>query len=61
MKVDPNGNLIWKKIIGGTGGETVATIHETEDRGLLICGTNTVNGIPSIFLIKTDQNGELKN
>ncbi|MDL5050934.1 hypothetical protein QQ054_33585 [Oscillatoria amoena NRMC-F 0135] len=58
IKVDPNGNLIWKKTIGGTGGETTSTIRETEDRGLLICGTNTVNGIPSIFLIKTDRNGD---
>jgi hypothetical protein len=61
IKVDPNGNLIWKKMIGGTGSETVSTIRETEDRGLLISGTNTVNGVPSIYLIKTDRNGVLKN
>lgn len=61
IKVDLNGNLIWKTTIGGTGSETVSTIRETEDHGLLLCGTNTVNGVSSIFLIKTDQNGELKN
>ncbi|MFN3841505.1 MAG: hypothetical protein ACK4RF_12440 [Cyclobacteriaceae bacterium] len=61
IHIDSNGNLIWKKEIGGTGSETVSTIRETDDRGLLICGTNTVNGIPSIFLIKTDRNGDLKN
>ncbi len=61
IKIDPNGNLIWKKTIGGTGSETVSTIREADDRGLVLCGTNTVNGVASIFLIKTDRNGDLKN
>lgn len=61
IKVDHDGNFIWMKTIGGTGSETVSTIRETEDYGLLICGTNVVGGVPSIFLIKTDANGELKN
>jgi hypothetical protein len=61
IKVDLNGNLIWMRTIGGTGSETVSTIREIEDYGLLICGTNVISGVPSIFLIKTDANGELKN
>ncbi|MBX2967034.1 MAG: hypothetical protein KF845_12890 [Cyclobacteriaceae bacterium] len=61
IKVDLNGNLIWMKTFGGTGSETVSTIRETDDYGLLVCGTNVIGGVPSIFLIKTDANGELKN
>ncbi|MBX2963616.1 MAG: hypothetical protein KF687_13980 [Cyclobacteriaceae bacterium] len=61
IRIDQFGNLIWKKTIGGTGSETVSTIRETDDMGILICGTNTVNGVSSIFLIKTDINGDLKN
>ncbi|MBX2945212.1 MAG: hypothetical protein KF725_05220 [Cyclobacteriaceae bacterium] len=61
VKVDLQGNMFWIKTIGGTGSETVSTIRETEDGGLLICGTNTLSNVPSIFLIKTDRNGELKN
>lgn len=61
IKVEHKGELVWMKTIGGTGSETVSTIRETEDYGLLICGTNVIGGVPSIFLIKTDANGELKN
>lgn len=61
VKVDLQGNLFWMQTIGGTGSETVSTIRETEDGGLLICGTNTLSNVPSIFLIKTDRNGELKD
>jgi len=61
VKVDLQGNLFWMQTIGGTGSETVSTIRETEDGGLLICGTNTLSGTPSIFLIKTDKNGALKD
>lgn len=61
IKVDINGNMLWMKTLGGTGSETVSTIRETDDQGLLICGTNIVGSVPSIFLIKTDRNGELKN
>jgi len=39
----------------------VSTIRETEDRGLLLCGTASLGEVPSIFLIKTDKIGELKD
>ena len=61
IKLDAFGNMIWIKTIGGTGEEHVATLIETEDNGLLLCGTTIVGNVPSIFLIKTDENGELKN
>jgi hypothetical protein len=61
IKIDFFGNYQWHRLLGGTGDETVQSIRETEDKGLLICGTNTVNGLSSIMLIKTDSGGTLEN
>lgn len=59
IKVDGQGNVVWNKLLGGSGNETVASIRETTDGGLLICGTNDVSGLSSIFIMKTDSNGDL--
>jgi hypothetical protein len=59
IKIDAFGNVVWNKILGGTGNETVSSIRETADGGLLLCGSNEVSGLSSIFIIKTDKNGEL--
>jgi hypothetical protein len=61
ISAPPFYNVIWVKTIGGSGAEVVSAIKETSDRGLLICGTNTLSGAANVFLIKTDKNGELKN
>jgi hypothetical protein len=61
VKLDAFGNLIWKKLIGGTGDEIISSIRETPDKGLLLFGTNTINGLSSMMLIKTDANGEIKD
>jgi len=61
IKVDAFGNLVWNKLLGGSGDEDVNSIRETNDGGLLISGTNTVNGLSTIFLIKTNRDGEIKN
>ena len=61
VKVNFSGDIVWKKLIGGVGDEVVNTVRETSDGGILICGTNTIGGYSTIFLIKTDRNGELKN
>jgi hypothetical protein len=61
VKVTSQGEVLWNKIIGGAGDETVSSIRETEDGGLLICGSNNVSGLSSIFMIKTDAKGELKD
>jgi hypothetical protein len=61
IKLDAFGNLVWNKLIGGSGDEDVSSIRETSDGSLLISGTNTVNGLATIFLIKTNRNGEIRN
>ncbi|HEY9047642.1 MAG TPA: hypothetical protein VIN08_17170 [Ohtaekwangia sp.] len=59
VKIDSQGNILWNKVYGGSGNETVGSIRETADGGLLICGSNDVSGLSSIFIMKTDMNGEL--
>jgi hypothetical protein len=61
IKVDAFGEFLWNRLIGGSGDDVVSSIRETSDGGLLVCGTNTVNGLSSIFVMKTDKNGELIN
>ncbi len=66
IKTDAFGDIEWNRIIGGSTSETVSTIRETDDGSLLICGTiydgtEQSGGLSSIFLIKTDRNGELKD
>jgi len=60
IKLDASGNLLWKRLIGGSGDEEVSSIRLTPDNGLLLCGTNTVNGLSTMMLMKTDSNGEIK-
>lgn len=61
VKLDPFGNLVWKKLLGGSGDEVVSSIRQTSDKGFLIFGTNTINGLSSMMLLKTDENGEITN
>ncbi|HEY8935457.1 MAG TPA: hypothetical protein VIM65_09565 [Cyclobacteriaceae bacterium] len=61
IKVDGSGNILWNKILGGAGNETVNSIRETDNGDLLICGSNEVSGLSSIYVIKTDKNGELND
>jgi hypothetical protein len=60
IKLNHNGDPVWNKSLGGTGDEVISTIREDNEGNLIICGTNTLGGFSSIFLIKTDKNGELK-
>ncbi|MBS1490664.1 MAG: hypothetical protein JSS93_09060 [Bacteroidetes bacterium] len=61
IRIDPFGNLLWYKTWGGTGDEVPSTVQQTSDGGFLISGTLTLAGQSSMFLLKTDSNGELKN
>lgn len=61
VRVDPFGNLLWNKVIGGTGDEEPSSIRVTADGGFLLCGTVTVNGLSSIFLVRTDRDGNLED
>src|SRR5690606_35285821 len=59
IKLDAFGSLVWNRLIGGSGDETVTSVRETADKGFLICGSNSINGLSTIMLLKTDRNGNL--
>lgn len=59
IRLDALGNELWRKYLGGSGDEVVTAVHEAPDGGIVLTGTNTVNGLKTIFFIKTDRNGEL--
>jgi hypothetical protein len=61
IRLDESGNVLWNKIIGGSTDETIASIRETSDGSFLICGSKSLGGQSSIFLIKMDRNGELRD
>jgi hypothetical protein len=61
IKINAFGALKWIKTIGGAGDETVSALLEAEDGGLLVFGTNNIGNYSSIFLIKTDSEGQLSN
>ena len=59
IKINAIGNAVWSRTFGGDGDEVPSTIRELPSGELLICGTKTLGGFSSIFLVKTDKNGEL--
>lgn len=60
IRLDPFGTVMWTRLIGGSGNESVVGVRQTQDGGFVICGTNNLNELSSVILIKTDRNGELK-
>ncbi len=66
IRIDAFGNPQWNTILGGPTNETAASIHETADGGFIIGGTlqdgnAQTGGLSSMFLIKTDSQGQLTN
>lgn len=61
IRVTGHGDMLWAKTFGGAGDETVSAVRIAEDGGIVVCGTNTLGGFSSIYIMKTDQNGELNN
>jgi hypothetical protein len=61
IKVNAFGERQWSKIMGAAGDQEPVAIRETESGDLLICGTHTLENYSTVFLVRTDRNGELKN
>lgn len=59
VKVSSFGDIVWLNTIGGSGDESVSTVVETEDEGIIVFGTNTIGNYSSFFMIKTNSHGEL--
>jgi len=61
IKINAFGDVVWNKTIGGAGDEVPTAIREASSGELIICGTNTIGDYSSVFLMKTDKNGDQKN
>ncbi|HZY83163.1 MAG TPA: hypothetical protein VFE50_26770 [Cyclobacteriaceae bacterium] len=61
IKIDAFGNFLWSKLMGGSGDEVATSIRELSDGTLLISGTSDISNVSSMFLIRTDGNGNLKD
>ncbi|MCU0420397.1 MAG: hypothetical protein MUC38_12165 [Cyclobacteriaceae bacterium] len=60
IRLDAFGNVVWNKTFGGSGDEEPRAAVVTADGGFVICGSSTVANLKSIFLLKTDRNGEIE-
>ncbi len=60
IKIDAFGNYKWDKLLGGSGNEVASSIRELSDGTLLIAGTSTISNVSSMFVIRADGNGNLK-
>lgn len=63
IKVDVNGDTLWTKTYGGTGGDMGYSIEKTNDGGYIIAGATSSMGlgIPNflnVYLIKINKNGD---
>lgn len=61
IKVDAFGSPQWTRSYGGTGDEVVNSAMQTADGGYLLSGTSTVQNFASMFIMKLNSNGELKD
>ena len=62
IKTDQNGQELWSQTYGGTGDDDGSIVQKTDDGGYIIVGSTTSFSNPntwySIYLIKTDSNGQ---
>jgi hypothetical protein len=61
IKVDQNGNKIWEKNFGGSGGDAGKKIIPTKDGNYMILGTTSSKGSGDfdVYLIKVNGNGDI--
>ncbi|RJQ50056.1 MAG: hypothetical protein C4538_00845 [Nitrospiraceae bacterium] len=58
IKLDANGNEVWKKTFGGSGNDTGESVYQTSDGGFIIAGSTTSFGSgQNVYLVKTDKDG----
>jgi hypothetical protein len=59
VKTNANGTIVWESTYGGTDYDTGYSIQQTTDGGFFITGdsTDTSSGVPDVYVIKTDANG----
>jgi hypothetical protein len=62
IKTDANGNVQWAKTYGGTYEDEASSVQQTSDVGYIVAGITWSFGAGyyDIFLIKTDENGNVQ-
>ncbi|HEU5167375.1 MAG TPA: IPT/TIG domain-containing protein, partial [Chitinophagaceae bacterium] len=68
VKTDSNGDIVWKKCFGGTGGDTAFAAVQTIDKGFVIVGSSNSNngdltgnnGLSDAWIFKIDSLGNLQ-
>lgn len=60
-QIDKNGGLIWQKNLGGDDWDFAYSMNQTNDGGLIICGTTYSYGRGKAdgYVLKTDLNGNI--
>jgi len=58
VKVNPDGDTVWTRTLGGPGRETGVDVEQTTDGGYVVAGTSDSAG-GSVLLIKTDSLGRV--
>lgn len=61
IRMDAFGNVLWNRILGGAGDESVRVVRATSTGDFILCGTSTISGLSSVFLMKINSSGDLKD
>ena len=71
LKLDPSGNILWQKTIGGIGGDELKSIVETDDGGYMLIGdsgspisgnrTAPQIGLHDLLLVKLTSEGAIES
>ncbi|MBP1662560.1 MAG: hypothetical protein H6P94_809 [Thermoplasmatales archaeon] len=61
IKIDEEGNHLWNETFGGSDSEFVSSVIQTNDGGYLMVGVDSyTNPDETVWIIKTDENGEFQ-
>lgn len=62
FKLDGTGNVIWQKVLGGSGEDAGYFVRESSDGGYVVTGSTSSLGIGEerLWLLKMDMNGTLQ-
>ncbi len=60
-RIDGENKVVWNKVFGSVGDETVNSIRSLSDGTFLVAGGSSTNGLSAAILMRIDANGEIKN
>jgi hypothetical protein len=68
IKLDPSGNMVWEKSLGGSLGEIASSIVQTSDGGYIVAGTTSSidgdvtgnHGAADAWIVKLDNLGNIE-